>query len=148
MYFYGLLSLKVMCVCALFSRLSLSQWSFRILAGVPKMEGSVWSLNLQAIVPHQKLWTSKTSVTVITQSFVHHHSFVHCNITSLFVPQWCQFYFYFLKYSIGHHTINKNQVKLPCIHQQKIKDEGYEFWQNTNTGLEQSTGTGMHKKVF
>ncbi len=30
----------------------------------------------------------------------------------------------------------------------KIKGEGYEIWQNTNTGLEQSTGTGMHIEVF
>ncbi len=43
--------------------------------------------------------------------------------------------FYFLKYSIGHHTINKNQVKQPWIHQEKIKGEGYEFWQNINTGF-------------
>ncbi len=56
--------------------------------------------------------------------------------------------FYFLKHSIGYHTINKNQVKQPCIRQEKIKGEGYEFWQNTNTDLEQSTGSGMHIGVF
>ncbi len=69
----------------------------------------------------------RVSGTVITRSFVHHHSFVHCDITSLFVPQWCQFYFYFLMYNIGHDTINKNQVKQPCICQEKIKGEGYEI---------------------